>query len=226
MKVLVLGGAGSAGGSVLRACLDSAGVGQVHAITRRPLGVTHARLLEVLHRTYDDYTGVEPCFSDVDACFFCIGKSVRQVSGEAAYRTITYDYALAAARMLRAQSPMAVFHYLSGSGAHLNSRFMWARVKAEAERDLVAQFDAVCWRPASIDGMPSASEPWSYKALRPVARLMLKPFRSLYVTGEDIGLAMLQAATDGARRRVFENAAIRDMADRARLAEKWVFPSL
>lgn len=226
MTVLVLGGSGSAGGSVLRACLDSTTVRQVRAITRRPLGLTHPKLVEIFHGTYNDYAAVEDSFSGVDACFYCLGKSVRQVSGEAEYRTITYDYALGAARTLRAQSPMAVFHYISGRGTRLESRFMWARVKAEAERDLMAQFDAVCWRPASIDGMPSASEPMTYKALRPIARLIFKPSRSLYVTGEDVGLAMLQAATDGVRRRVIENPEIRDMADRARLAEKWVFPSL
>jgi uncharacterized protein YbjT (DUF2867 family) len=226
MTVLIFGGSGSAGGSVLRACLDSTSVGQVRAISRRRFGFSHPRLLEVLHSTYDDYTAVKDSFTGVDACFYCLGKSVRQVSGEAEYRTITCDYALAAARTLRAQSPMAVFHYISGRGTDLHSRFMWARVKAEAERDLMAQFDAVCWRPASIGGMPSASEPMTYKVVRPVARLILEPFRSLYVTGEDVGLAMLQATTDGARRRVIENAEIRDIADRARLADKWVFPNL
>jgi uncharacterized protein YbjT (DUF2867 family) len=226
MTVLVLGGSGSAGGSVLRACLDSIGVTQVRALVRRPLGVTHPKLLEVLHHTYDDYADVEVVFAGVDACFYCLGTSVRQVSGEAAYRTITYDYALAAARTLRDRSPMAVFHFISGKGAHLESRFMWARVKAEAERALMTGFDAVCWRPAAIDGRPSASEPFAYTALRPISRLILRPFRGLYVSGEDIGLAMLQAATDGARRRVFENSQIREMADRARLAEKWVFPTL
>jgi uncharacterized protein YbjT (DUF2867 family) len=225
MTVLILGGSGSAGGSVLRECLASTVVHHVRAITRRPLGLTHPKLLEVTHASYDDFAAVEPVFADVDACFYCLGKSVRQVSGEAEYRTITHDYAMAAARMLRAQSPMAMFHFISGSGAHLDSRFMWARVKAETERDLMTEFDGVCWRPASIDGMPSASEPMAYKVMRPLARLVLKPFRSLYVTGEDIGLAMAQATIDGARRRVFENAEIRDLADRARLAEKWVFPS-
>ena len=93
---------------------------------------------------------------------------------------------------------------------------MWARVKAETERDLLAQFDAVCYRPASIEGMPSASEPPLYKAFGPVARVLLKPCRMLYVSGEDIGLAMLQATADGVRSCLIENAGIRDLADRAR----------
>ena len=218
MKLLILGATGSAGGSVLRVCLAASQVTEVRALVRRPLGLMHPRLRQISHADFQDYTAVAHAFAGLDACLYCLGKSVRQVSGEAEYRRITYDYALAAARALRKQSPASVFHFISGAGTGLDSRFMWARVKAEAERDLLAQFDAVCYRPASIDGMPSASEPPLYKVFRPVARVLLKPFRGLYVSGADIGLAMLQAQADGARRRIFENAEIRDLADRARTA--------
>jgi len=96
----------------------------------------------------------------------------------------------------------------------VESRFMWARVKGETERDLMDQFDAVCWRPAAIDGVPSRSEPRMFKILRPLLRL-LSPFRGLYVKGEDLGRAMLLAAAENMRGRIVENAEIRDLADRA-----------
>ena len=216
MDILVLGASGSAGGSVLQACLASPRVREVRTIGRRRLDIQHAKLREFVHSNFEDYTGVQAAFAGVAACLFCLGKSVRQVPSADEYRRITYDFALAAAGVLREQAPDAVFHYISGSGTHLDSRFMWARVKAEAERDLIARFNAVCWRPASIDGMPSASEPAAYKAFRPVARVLLQPFRSLYVKGEDIGLAMLQATIDGVRGRIVDNAEIRELADRAR----------
>jgi uncharacterized protein YbjT (DUF2867 family) len=168
------------------------------------------------HSNFEDYTDVSDAFAGVDACLYCLGKSVRQTSGEAEYRTLTHDYALAAARALRGQSPAAVFHFISGAGSSLDSRFMWARVKGETERDLLGQFTAVCWRPASIDGEPSASEPPGYKLFRPLARVLLQPFPTLYVKGEDIGLAMLQATADGIRGRIIENAEIRKIARLAR----------
>jgi uncharacterized protein YbjT (DUF2867 family) len=217
MKILLFGGSGSAGGSVLRACLASPDVESVRAIVRRPLQIAADPKLEVvLHQDFLDYSAVAAAFLDVDACLDALGISVSQVSGEAEYRRITEGFALAAAAALRAGSPAAVFHYVSGQGASLNSRFMWARVKAEAERELIARFDAVCWRPGSIDGEPSASEPRLYKTLRPVLRL-LRPFRSLYVQGEDIGRAMLLATREGMRGRIVENREIRDLADRARV---------
>ena len=53
-----------------------------------------------------------------------------------------------------------------------------------------------------------------YQLLRPLGRVFA-PFQNLYVAGEDIGLAMLQATTEGIRHRIIENAEIRAMARRA-----------
>ena len=52
------------------------------------------------------------------------------------------------------------------------------------------------------------------KALRPLLRAVFKPFRGMYIVNVDIGRAMLEASTQGLRRRIFENAEIRDLADR------------
>ena len=156
------------------------------------------------------------CSPGVHACLYCLGKSSTQVSSETEYRRLTYDYALVAARAVWRGSPDAVFQFISGASTRIDSRYMWARVKAETERDLLADgHPANCWRPASIDGVPSASEPVLFRLARPAMRL-LRPFRSLYVRAEDIGLAMLAATGQGLRGRIFENAEIRDLADRAR----------
>jgi hypothetical protein len=140
---------------------------------------------------------------------------VRQTKGEAEYRFITHDYALVAALALREHSPAAAFHFISGQGTRLDSRMMWARVKAETERDLMDEVGAVCWRPAFIDGATSDSAPRLYQAIRPAFRL-LRGFRGMYVAGEDIGLAMIQATRDGERARIIGNREIRAIADRAR----------
>jgi uncharacterized protein YbjT (DUF2867 family) len=211
MKVLLFGATGSAGGSVLRVCLESPRVEEVRAITRRPLGLAHDKLRVFVHGDYLDYAAVADAFSGVDACFYCLGISVAQVSGEAEYRRITHDFALAAAKTLLLHSPNAAFHFISGQGARLDSRMMWARVKAETERDLIALLDPVCWRPAFIDGETSASAPRIYQLARPLFRL-LRGFRSLYVSGEQLGRAMLEATVAGARGRIIENAEIRDIA--------------
>lgn len=212
-KVLLFGATGSAGGSVLRACLSTPRVEEVRAIARRPLKVAHEKLRAFAHNDFLDYGAIPEAFAGVDACLFCLGISASQVSREAEYRRITQDFALAAARELKARSPGAAFHFLSGQGARLDSRMMWARVKAETERDLLDLVNAVCWRPAFIDGEDSENGPRLYQAIRPAFRL-LRGFRGFYVKGEDIGRAMLQATVEGVRGRTFENAEIREIAER------------
>jgi uncharacterized protein YbjT (DUF2867 family) len=217
MNVLILGATGTAGSGILQACLRAPEVIEARVLTRRPLGIEHDKLREFLHHDYLDYAAVRPAFVGVDACLYALGISVRQVSGEAEYRRITHDFAIAAAEQLKSASPNAVLHFISGHGTRLDSRFMWARVKAETERDLAKAIDTVCWRPGFIDGGAAATGPRLYRALRPLFRL-LRFARSLYVTSEDIGRAMLRATAEGTGRGVIENAGIRALADRTREA--------
>lgn len=202
-----------AGSGVLRACLAAPAVSEVRAIVRRTTGVRNPKLREILHLDYLDYSKIADAFTGVDACFFCLGVSVTQVPDEPAYRRIHHEFPLAAARALHAIRPAAHFHYLSGGRAALNSWWMWARVKAEAERDLIAEVNATCWRPAMIDGTPVAPMPKLAEMMRPLLRAVLKPFRSMYIVSDDIGRAMLQATQRGLRGRIFENREIRDLAD-------------
>lgn len=214
MKILLFGATGSAGGSVLRVCLQSPQVDEVRIIVRRGPAFAHTKLRALIHADFQDYTKVADAFAGVDACLFCLGKSVSQVSGEEEYRKITHDFAMAAARALQAKNPAAAFHFISGQGTNLNSRMMWARVKAETERDLMQLCDAVCWRPGAIDGVSSESAPRVYRFTRPFFRV-LRPFRSLYVSGEDLGRAMLRAVAQNMRGAIIENAQIRDLAEQS-----------
>jgi uncharacterized protein YbjT (DUF2867 family) len=216
MKILLFGATGSAGGSVLRACLQSPAVSEVRVIARRDLAFVHDRLRVLVHKDFQDFAGAEPAFAGVDACFYCLGVSVTQVPDEATYRLITHDFTLAAARALQAHSPDAAFHFISGRGTNKDSRMMWARVKGATEQELMGLVGAVCWRPALIDGEHSESGPRMYQILLPVLRL-LKPVRSLYVSGNDLGRAMLQATAERLRSRVIENPEIRALAGRSSL---------
>jgi uncharacterized protein YbjT (DUF2867 family) len=212
MRILLFGATGTAGGAVLQACLETPVVKEVRAIVRRPLGWTAAKLWELQHTNYLDYADVAEAFREVDACLFCLGVSVIQVSKEE-FVKISHDYPLAAAKMLKAESPGAAFHYISGKGTRAESRTFWSKVKGQTENELMELVGADCWRPAFIDAEPSASLPKAFALLRPALRL-LKPFQSLYVDGEDLGRAMLEATREDLRRRVIENAEIRKLAER------------
>ena len=227
MKVLIFGASGSGGGSVLRACFSSPDVKEIHAITRRPLRFTHKKLRVFIHNDYAVRNMRKTIFtpsapggnaaarreespgSTETRCRVTPGGGDPR---ESATESKPPAVALAAAGTLRIHSPTAVFHFISGKGTCMDSHFMWARVKAETERDLMALVNALCWRPGFIDGESSNSSPRIYRILRPMLRL-LKPFRGLYINGQDLGRAMLKATSENIRGRVIENAEIRDLAN-------------
>jgi uncharacterized protein YbjT (DUF2867 family) len=212
MKILLFGASGTAGGAVLQACLKTPLVAELRVIVRKPLGRTESKPQEFAHTDYLDYTAVAEAFRAVDACLFCLGTSVTQVSKEE-YVKISHDYPIAAAKMLKRESSGAAFHYISGAGTNAESRTFWSKVKGQTENELMELVDADCFRPAFIDAKPSARLPKMFALLAPALRV-LKPFRSLYVSGEDLGRAMLQATRENLRRRVIENAEIRELAER------------
>lgn len=201
--VAVFGSTGTAGTGIVEAGLEHDGVAEVRAFTRRALGWSHPKLREVICTDFADVGGIAEAMNGVDACFFCLGTSVRNVTGEAQYREIHVTYALAAARALIAQSPDATFVYLSGAGTRRGSRMMWARVKSEGEDalaalELVRQVNA---RPAAILPVkPTGAARW-------VLRPLLKLIPALGIRALDLGRAMLRIGLDKTweGRRTLEN---------------------
>ena len=164
-----------------------------------------------MHDNLSDYTPVAHAFIGLDACFYCLGRAVSLVKDEAEYRRLAYNAPEAAAKQLRTGSPQATFHYLSGKGASLASRQMWARVKAESEHNLMEQYGAVCWRPGVIDAKYTQGWPAFYRFVIP-AIVILAPSKRIYITGEDLARAMLESASTKARRQIHENPAIHELA--------------
>ena len=151
MNIVLFGASGMVGQGVLRECLDDERVTSVTAVGRSPLGLAHAKLREIVHRDFANFSALASEFKSADACFFCLGVSSAGVN-EDAYRAITYDTTLAAARALP-QSPSFAFIYVSGEGTDSTERGrrMWARVKGRTENALLAlPFRAFMFRPAYI----------------------------------------------------------------------------
>ena len=216
LRMALFGATGVAGGGVARAWLHDPRVAEVRAITRRPLARKNVKLREVMCEDFSTLDGIGDALVGVDVCCFCLGIAVSQVDGEAAYRLITHDFAMAAARALEAESPNATFHFLSGSGTNPTSRMMWARVKGETELELqqIGLGGLVCWRPAMIlADRPPRGLPVSYRAAYPVMRL-LRFVPALSIRAEELGQAMLQSTLDGRRHGTLENREIRAEAKR------------
>jgi uncharacterized protein YbjT (DUF2867 family) len=150
------------GGYALRYALDEPAVGNVTAIGRKKLGISHAKLREVLHPDFADCSALAEPLSGQDVAVFCLGAYTGAVP-DAEFRKITVDYPVEFARVLRASSPAASFSFLSGNGADSTgrSRIPFARYKGEAENALLAAgFPHVCiFRPAYIYPVEPRKEP-------------------------------------------------------------------
>src|ERR1700692_3563291 len=99
MKVILFGATGMVGQGCLRECLLDPAVESVLAVGRSPTGQQHARLREIVHDDFLDYSAIESQLAGYDACFFCLGVSSVGMNEER-YRHLTYGIPLAAAMPL------------------------------------------------------------------------------------------------------------------------------
>jgi len=217
-RLVVVGATGMVGGYALRYALEHPAVGRVTAIGRRALGLSHPKLREVLHRDFADCSALTQALSGQDAVVFCLGTYTGSVS-DATLRTITVDYTIEFARVLRHSSPEAAFSFLSGSGADPTgrSRLAFARDKGEAENALrAAGFPRVyIFRPAYIYPVEPRKEPnFSYQLLRTIYPAFRLVFPNQVIRADDLARAMVDVAvrhSSEVTTAVFENRDIRAM---------------
>jgi len=218
-RLVIVGATGMVGSYALRYALEQPAVGRVTSIARRTLGISHAKLNEVLHRDFADCSPLATELSGQDAAVFCLGTYTGAVPDEE-FRKITVDYTVEFARVLHGSSPQAAFAFLSGNGADPTgrSRIAFARYKGEAENSLVATgFPHVyLFRPAYIYPVEPRKEPnLGYRVLRAIYPVFRKLFPNQVIRADDLAQAMVDVVIRGTgdeTRSVFENRDIRAMA--------------
>ena len=199
-------------GAVLE-CLDHAEVASVLIVGRRPSGIQHKKLREVIHDDFLDYSGIEDTLRGYDACFYCLGISSVGMS-EQDYHRVTYDFTLRAAETLVRLNPEMTFCFVSGAGTDSTERgrSMWARVKGKTENHLMRlPFKAAfMFRPGYIQplkGIKSRTRlyRWIYMVLGPLYPVLKTFFPHFGTTTQNIGLAMIRVATSGHNQSVLGN---------------------
>ncbi|HPG07785.1 MAG: NAD-dependent epimerase/dehydratase family protein [Saprospiraceae bacterium] len=212
LRVFITGSTGMVGQAVLLECLESPDIERVLVINRRPLGIAHPKLEELIHSDLGNLDAFIPKLLGWDACFYCLGVSSAGMKEEA-YTRITFDYTIHCADVCLKANPNMVFCYVSGAGTDSTEegRSMWARVKGRTENALLAMpFQAVyLFRPGYIQPMKGIrSRTPGYNALYTI----FKPFYPLlkhlpkWVTSTDqIGKAMIRVTLSGYKQPVLES---------------------
>ena len=216
MKVIITGTTGMVGEGVLHECLLDPAVEQILVINRKPCGVTHSKLTEIIHRDFFDLSSIEDQLIGYNACFFCLGVSSVGMT-ESEFRRISYDLTLYVAGVLCKLNPEMVFCYVSGSGTDSSEkgRIMWARVKGKTENDLLKlPFKrAYMFRPGYLHptkGLKNTHRYYTYLSwMYPVVRRLF-PMQILSL--KELGIAMIHSVTHGYERSILENKDIAALA--------------
>lgn len=213
MKVILFGATGMVGQGVLRECLVDAGIERVLVVGRSPTGLQNAKLHEVPHGDFTNFSAIESEITGYDACFFCLGVSSVGMDPER-YRLLTYDLTMAAATTLVRLNPSMVFTYVTGRSTDSTEQgpVRWARVKGKTENDLLKlPFKAAyMFRPAGIQPLHGVRSKtgWVnaiYVVAAPLLSYLARTRPKFMTTSEKLGRAMISVARNGYPKPVLES---------------------
>ncbi|MFD2574275.1 NAD-dependent epimerase/dehydratase family protein [Spirosoma soli] len=208
IKAIITGATGMVGEGVLHECLQHPDVEQILVINRKPGGVSHPKLKEIIHSDFFNLSPIENQLTGYNVCFFCLGVSSVGMK-EDDYRRLTYDLTLHVADTLARLNPDMTFEYVSGAGTDSTEqgRVMWARVKGTTENHLMRLpfKKAYMFRPGFLLATEGAKNVKSYYKfitwIYPLGRMI---FPAGFSTLQELAQAMIKAATQGYEKPVLE----------------------
>lgn len=203
LRVLITGATGFIGGGVLKECLDNDRVDSIVSVSRNSVNIASPKLEEVILPDLSSLEGLDDKLNGFDACFFCLGTSSNGLS-EKEYRSITIDLSLKFATKVLALNPDISFTFVSAEGADINGKAMWARVKGEAEKAILALGfkSSFIFRPAvtypdndiEIRSKMNRYAMYVIKPLYPLLKILLP---NMVTTSSKFGKAMIHVVEFG-----------------------------
>jgi uncharacterized protein YbjT (DUF2867 family) len=218
MKVVLFGGTGMVGKGVLRQCLLDPDVESVLSIGRKPSGLSHPKLRDLVRADMFDFNVNAGELNGYDTCFFCLGVSSVRMS-EAEYTRLTHELTMGWAHALARENPAMRFLYVSGMGT--GGKAMWARVKGRTENDLLALLPAAIMirlgalRPMHGERSKAPGGGVLLTVLSPIWPILQWLWPIGVITTEELGRAMIFAARTGSPKRVLESADLVALGRRA-----------
>lgn len=204
------------GEGVLLECLANPEITNVLSVSRKPIRTKHPKLKEYIVSDFLSLKESDENLQGYDACFFCAGVSSVGMK-EAEYTKITYDTTMAFAKALNPKQQMT-FAFISGAGTDSSEkgRLMWARVKGEAENDLMKlPFKQVfAFRPGLMKftkGQKNLSK--TQKFMSWLYPLFNTVFPNTANTIRQLGQAMIYTAQNSYEKKVVEVSDIKLLAN-------------
>ncbi|MGX1945429.1 NAD(P)H-binding protein [Raoultella ornithinolytica] len=130
--VLLAGASGLVGGQLLQLLLKDPGVICIHALSRKPLKVSHPKLQ--VHLV--DFTSL-PQLPHADEAYLALGTTIKVAGSKEAFRAVDFDANLAVAQAA-IKAGVSRIGLVSAGGANIKSSMFYTRVKGELEEVLRA----------------------------------------------------------------------------------------
>lgn len=130
--VLLAGASGLIGGQLLQLLLNDPGVICIHALSRKPLRVSHPKL----HVHLVDFRSL-PQLPHADEAYLALGTTIKVAGSKEAFRAVDFDANLAVAQAA-IRAGVSRIGLVSASGASVRSSMFYTRVKGELEDALRA----------------------------------------------------------------------------------------
>lgn len=194
---LVAGATGVVGAVLLKRLLADARYGTVKVLARRPLGISHAKLIEL--PLDDNGPALLGGKLEADDVFCCLGSTQKKAGSRAAFERVDYHLVLELARAALAQGAKQ-FLVVSSVGASLKAGSFYLRVKARMEQAVLdlGYKAAHILRPSLLLAARSESRPgeWLAQKVAPLINPLLSGKLSIYraITAEDVAAAMMTLA--------------------------------
>jgi uncharacterized protein YbjT (DUF2867 family) len=208
MNIIIAGSTGMIGNLVLNQCLNADKISKVISLVRKPTGLKHEKLIEVVIQNFEDYDEHANLFKDIQCAYFCVGAYTGQFPDEM-FKKITINYAVAFAAALKRESNDATICLLSGMGADRTgkSNTSFAKYKGMAENEISAlNLKFYTFRPAYIYPVTARKEPnIGYQISRFIYPLLKIFGKSLSVKSTELANAIFNVGINGADKEILEN---------------------
>jgi len=217
IKVIITGATGMVGEGVLHECLLHPQIDEVLVINRKPCGMQHPKLKEIIHPDFFNLSPIKNQLAGYDACLFCLGVSSVGMK-EPEYFKLTYTLTMHVASILSEVNQHMTFCYISGAATDSTEkgRMMWARVKGKTENDLQKlPFKKVYnFRPSMLEPTKGLKNTLSlYKYFGWIAPIIRYLAPNQISTLKQLGQAMIKTVLNGYQKNTIEVKDIKIIAN-------------
>lgn len=169
-NALIVGATGLIGSELLQILKNHPYYQKVYVLTRRPLDISHERVVEIV-ASFDEIKVDD--LPQVDDIYCCLGTTMKKAGSKEAFRRVDFHYPVKVAEMGKGKGAQQ-YLLVTAMGADKKSRFFYNQVKGEVEE--------------AIAGL-------GYKALHIFRPSLLLGDRNESRTGERMGQVVMQTVS-------------------------------